>query len=152
MKNKMSIIFLVLFVFILGFIVGGIIFRNKTDGTPITVKTSKNILKSSEITGLLSSVILNYSPGVIPNVIFETEKTIVVKHPFPEHKIHYLLFPKKDIKSIGAFSESDKDYIIDLHASLIEVLKIKNIKKYKILSNGSGRQHIAYLHFHLMAD
>ena len=152
MKNKVTIILLIFVVFIAGFISGGILFRNRSHGTPITVKAGKNLLKSSEISGLLSSVVLNYIPQIVPKVILETDRTICIEHPFPERNIHYLFFSKKDIKNIGDINEDDYDDIVDIHASIAKVIKMKNIKKYKLMSNGPGRQHIAHIHFHLMAD
>lgn len=152
MRKKILVLAIIIITFLIGFFVGGIIYRNVEPGTPLTIAHSKNLLKSSEISGLIASVILQKIPDIVPKVVFETDKTIVVEHPFPEKNIHLLFLPKKDIKNVGVFTEEDKEYIIDLHASIVKVIKMKNIKKYKLLSNGPGRQHLAYLHFHLMAD
>lgn len=143
---------IVIIIFFIGFFSGGIIYRNVEPGTPLKIKHSKHILKSSEISGLIASVILQKVPDLVPKVVFETEKTIVVEHPLPEANIHLLFLPKKDIKDVGDFTEEDKEHIIDLYATIIEVIKMKKIKKYKLMSNGPGRQHLAYLHFHLIAD
>lgn len=151
-KNKIMLIILILAALGAGFFSGAILYRNSIPEKPLEIKTTKNFLKSSEILGLITSVVIQRMPKIIPKVILETDKTIVVEHPLPESRIHYLFFPKKDIKDIGKFSEEDKEYLVDLYSSIIEVIKLKKIKKYKILSNGPGRQHIAYLHIHLMAN
>ena len=149
---RIKMIIMILIVFILGFLAGGILFRNKVPGIPLSIKDCHNCFRTSQISAILTSLILKNVPGIIPNVILETDKTIVIENPFSEHKIHYIFFPKKDIKDVGSLTEGDKEYIIDLYASIAEVIKMKNIKKYKIMSNGTGRQNIAYLHFHLIVD
>jgi len=91
-------------------------------------------------------------PGVIPNVILETDKTIVFKHPRPMSRIHYIFVPKKDIKNIGELSEEDKEYIIDLYAAVAEVINREGIKTYRLWTNGPSSQEVTYLHFHLVAQ
>jgi diadenosine tetraphosphate (Ap4A) HIT family hydrolase len=59
--------------------------------------------------------------------------------------------PKKDIKNIGELTDEDKDYIIDLYSTVVTVINRQGLKNYRLLTNGPGKQDVAYLHFHLWA-
>jgi diadenosine tetraphosphate (Ap4A) HIT family hydrolase len=104
------------------------------------------------VAGLFASVVVQKIPGVIPNVILETDKTIVFKHPWSRQRIHYIFVPKKDIKNIGELTDEDKEYIIDLYSTVVAVINREGIKDYTLLTNGPGKQAVAYLHFHLTAE
>ena len=104
-----------------------------------------------EAAGLLVSAGIQKTPSILPDVIKETEKTIVLDHPFPETEIHYVVFPKKDIKNISDISKEDQEYVMDALATIREIVKEKNLENYQVITNGPGYQQITYLHFHLMA-
>jgi len=139
-------------IFIAGLVIGYILFKDSKPRTLLNIHRGGNILGSKEIAGLIASVIVQKMPAVIPNMILETDKTIVFKHPNPRHPIHYIFAPKKDIKNIGELTDDDKEHIIDLHAAIVTVINREGIRNYSILTNGPGRQHVAYLHFHLTAE
>jgi len=84
-------------------------------------------------------------------VILETDKTIVFQYPRSMRQIHYIFAPKKDIKNIGELTEEDKEYIIDLYASVAAIVKQQGIKNYRLWTNGPEKQEVTYLHFHLVA-
>jgi len=137
----------------LGVILGGYLFAdtrprsflalNKCDGT---------CLNANELLGLLTSVGIQRFPALVPSVIKETDKTIVIESPSPQARIHYLVIPKRDIKNIGELSDSDSDYLFDAFKVTREIIKEKNLTDYRLTTNGPGHQGVTYLHFHLLAD
>ncbi len=151
--TKPKITILMLAALALGVILGGYLFAdtrprsflalNKCDGT---------CLNANELLGLLTSVGIQRFPALVPSVIKETDKTIVIESPSPQARIHYLVIPKRDIKNIGELSDSDSDYLFDAFKVTREIIKEKNLTNYRITTNGPGHQGVTYLHFHLLAD
>ncbi len=139
------------FIFIAGLFVGGILFRGSKPRSLLSIHECSNCLHPNEVAGLFASVVVRKIPGVIPDVILETDKTIVFKHPRQKHRIHYIFVTKKDIKNIGELTDEDKDYIIDLYSTVVTVINRQGLKNYRLLTNGPGEQDVAYLHFHLWA-
>ena len=141
-----------LFVFIVGLLIGGLLFSDSKPRSFLTISKCNNCLAPNEVAGLLASVVVTKTPKLLPNIILETDKTIVFKHPRPGHKIHYMFVPKKDIKNIGELTDEDSEYIVDLFSAVVVVINKLNIKNYKLWTNGPGKQDVTYLHFHLGAD
>jgi len=106
----------------------------------------------SQFAGLLASVLVQKSPRLLPQIVLETDRTLVFKHPRPRHKIHYMFVPKRDIKNIGELSVDEREHIIDLFACMVTCINHLGIRDYKVWSNGPGKQDVAYLHFHLGGD
>ena len=140
---------LALFTFIAGFLVGGFLLSDSKPRSLLRIFKCRNCLSQSEVAGLFASVIVQKMPRFLPNVIVETDKTIVFEHPRPKHKIHYMFVPKKDIKNIGELTDDDNEYLIDLFATIVVTINKLGIKKYSLWTNGPGKQDVAYLHFHL---
>lgn len=147
-----------LFIFALGVGVGGYFFSDSKPRTLLHAEKCATCLGKSEIVGLIASVGIQKTPFLLPNVVFETEKTIVLDFTslidvldlaHSEYKNRYIFIPKQDIKSLSDYTDDDKSFILDLHASVVEVVKSKNIKHYKFYTSGPDRQHINYLHYHL---
>ena len=139
-------------IFIAGIFTGYLLFKDSKPRSLLTINKCINPLNRSELLGLIGSVVVQKIPGVIPDVIEETDKTRVVKHPRPTHKIHYMFVPKKDIKNIGELYDEDKESIMDIMSTIVDVINREKISNYQLLTNGHGRQDVAYLHFHLMTD
>ena len=151
LKFRKIIFWLTLFTF--GIVVGGYIFRNSEPRSFLALDQCKNTcLKPNELVGLLVSVGIQNIPSLIPKTIKETDKTIAIENPFPESKIHYLIFPKKDIKDISQLSKDDIKYLDDAYAVMTEIIREQKITKYQIITNGPTYQHATYLHFHLKAE
>ena len=138
--------------FIAGLFIGKLLFSGTKPRALLTVHITQNGWDANEIAGLLASVVVRKMPGLIPNVILETDKTLVFKHPRPKFNIHYLFVPKKDIKNIGGLCEEDNEYLLDLFAAITTIINKDGITNYRLLSNGPEKQDVAYLHFHLTAD
>jgi diadenosine tetraphosphate (Ap4A) HIT family hydrolase len=110
----------------------------------------QDCLSPKDLAGLLASVGIQKLPGVIPYVVFETDKTIVVKLPFTKAHTHYVIIPKKDIKNIGELSEEDVPYLNDAFFVARHLIEEKKLSKYILYTNGPGYQDVTYLHFHLV--
>ena len=109
-------------------------------------------LAPNDVAGLLVSVAAQKTPKLIPGIIFETDKTIVFKRPRPRYRIHYIFLPKKNIKNIGELTGEDNESIIDLLSTIVTVINKLETKKYRLWTNGPGKQDVPYLHFHLVAE
>jgi histidine triad (HIT) family protein len=135
-------------VLVIGIIAGGYIVTHIKPRNFITITDCKDsCFKSNELLGLLGSIGIKLDK--IPDVVMETDKTIVVNHPKPSAPIHYVIIPKKDIRSIEDVSQEDQAYIMDAIAVNKELVKKEGLVTYRFMTNGPGYQEVAYLHFHL---
>jgi histidine triad (HIT) family protein len=136
-----------------GIVIGGYLF-SKTQRRPVLSlrKCEQRCLKVEELTGLLASIALNKFPRLVPSVVLETDMTVAIRHPDPQKRVHYVVIPKKDITNVGALSDQDKEYLIDLFAVIQELVKEEHLSDYEVITNGPGKQTVTYLHFHLIAE
>lgn len=111
-----------------------------------------NCFSQEEILGLLGSIGMQRFSGLLPSVVKETDKTLVIKHPFPKSDVHYVIIPKADIKAAEDISEDDAPYLVDAYALIGALVREENLRNYKIVVNGPGFQTVGYLHFHLVAE
>lgn len=137
-----------------GLVIGGSVFSTVQPRSLLAWKTCADgsCLRLNEITGLVAALGIKLAPGFIPEVVRETSYSMVVRHPFPEARVHYIIIPKKDIKNIGTLSDADKVYVLDAFAVMQDIIKQEHLTKYLIKTNGPGYQDVAYLHFHLIAE
>jgi histidine triad (HIT) family protein len=146
-------VFLMLGVLLIGIILGGYLFSDTQPRSFLAFNNCKtNCLQESELLGLLLSVGIQRFGALAPSVVKETDKTIVMEHPSPKARIHYLIIPKKDIKNIGELSDSDREYLVDLFSVAGEIVREKNLVDYRLVTNGPGYQGVTYLHFHLIGN
>jgi hypothetical protein len=151
MMSKLKITLISLFFLSTGIVIGGYLFSQSQPRSFLAATRCQNCLRPSDFAGLLGSVGIQKFSGIMPLVVFETDKTIVIKHPFPEARIHYVIIPKKDIKNIGEISENDVPYIIDIVSVVRHLVEENKLIKYRLCTNGPGYQDVTYLHFHLTA-
>jgi hypothetical protein len=154
MKNcKRKIIISACFSILFGILIGGYLFSDTKPRSILALNQCENTcMNPNEIIGLLTSVGIQKFQDFIPSVIFETDKSIAIKHPLPQSPIHYVIFPKKDIKNISEISQGDEEYLIDCYALISKIIKDEGLGKYRVYTNGTGYQFTAYLHFHLQAE
>lgn len=151
--TKLRILVLMLVALVVGVILGGYLFSDTRPRSVLALnKCEGTCLQTSELLGLLTSVGVQRFSALAPSVIKETDKTIVVEHPNPQARIHYLVIPKKDIKNIGDLSDADGEYLIDAFKVAREIIKEKNLTNYRLTTNGPGYQTMTYMHFHLTAN
>jgi hypothetical protein len=144
-------------IFFLGLVIGGLagawLFvdtRARTFVTPLHCQS--NCVNEKELGGLLVSIGILKTPGLLPSVVEETDMTIAMKSPDPLATIDYLILPKKDILDIGDLSSEDAAYVADAFEVMADIVRKDGLTDYKVITNGPGFQQVRYLHFHLLAQ
>jgi len=151
--RKLKPLIIILLTLLVGVATGGYLFSDSQPRSFLAIHKCQNTcLQPNELAGLLASVGIQKLPMLIPSVMAETERTVVIEHPAPEARIHYLVVPKKDIKNIADVTESDEEYLVDAFRVIGGIVKEKNLVKYRLVTNGPGYQEVTYLHFHLIAQ
>ncbi|HCM36941.1 MAG TPA: hypothetical protein DIS53_03390 [Candidatus Wildermuthbacteria bacterium] len=136
-----------------GILLGGYLFSDTKPRSILRApECQERCFNQEEILGLLSSVGIQRLSGIIPFVQKETDKTIAVRHPFPQADIHFVIIPKKDIRAVEDISEEDAAYLVDAYALMAELIEEQNLRNYKVVVNGPGFQTVGYLHFHLVSE
>lgn len=142
-----------LLAFFIGVTTGGYLFSNSQPRSFLAINRCQNrCLNPNELTGLIGSAGIQRLPHVVPIIVFETDRTIVIESPIKQARIHYVALPKKDIRDASDLTSEDNKYLVDLYAVLGKLIRDKKLVKYKIITNGPGYQHVAYLHFHLLSQ
>lgn len=149
--NKKIILFSIIFL-IVGIIMGGYLFRDTKPRSFLSFDNCDDCLNPNQLLGLMGSAGVQQLPDLIPFVVMETNKTIVMDSPIHKAAIHYVIIPKKDIKDISDISEEDKEYLLDAYAVIGQIIKEENLEKYKVYTNGPSYQTVNYLHFHLLSE
>jgi histidine triad (HIT) family protein len=151
--NKLKRIGSLLLPLLIGVLVGGYLFSDTRPRSFLALNHCEgNCLQPNELLGLLASVGIQKFPFLVPGVIKETDKVIVMRHPSPQARMHYLVIPKKDVKHVGDLSDSDRDYLVESFGVMREIIKENSLVNYRIITNGPGYQGVTYLHFHLTAQ
>jgi len=150
--KKFQIAILVLFSICMGILIGGYLFSRSQPRSFLALDRCQKCLTHEDLLGLIASVGIQRFPGLMPFVVFETDKTIALKRPFPSEGTHYVIIPKKDIKNIGEISEADAQYLSDAFFVGRWIIERENLSKYRLYTNGPGNQDVTYLHFHLVAE
>ena len=135
-----------------GVIIGGYLFSDTRPRSVLALnRCGGTCLQANEFVGLLASVGIQKLPALLPSVIRETDRTIVIEHPSPQARVHYLIIPKRDIKNVGEVSEDDREYLMDVFRVTGDIVNEKQLVNYRLITNGPGYQGVTYLHFHLTA-
>ena len=103
-----------------------------------------------DLAGLLASVGIQRAEAALPLVQKETDKCVAIRHPMPEGRLHLVVFPKKDIKSIADVSVDDERYVLDCIGVIRALVTEGGLRNYRVVTNGPGLQSVTYLHFHLL--
>jgi hypothetical protein len=138
--------------FSIGVLIGGFLFSKSIPRSFLAIRSCESsCYRPNDLAGLLVSAGIQNSPAFIPNVIFETDQCVVIKHPKPEARVHLVLFPKYDIKDIGSLTPESQSAVMGCFATLPQLISQNDAKNYRLLTNGPALQHVTYLHFHFMA-
>jgi histidine triad (HIT) family protein len=151
--TRVKVILLIPAALVLGVILGGYLFSDSRPRSFLALNRCEGTcLQANELLGLLASVGIQKFSALAPSVVKETDKTIVIEHPSPIARIHYLIIPKKDVKNIAELTNADNAYLIDAFKVAGEIIREKHLTSYRLLTNGPGYQDVTYLHFHLTAN
>ena len=148
--NKSKMVFVGLISMCVGILMGGYLFSRSQPRSLLSINHCQNCLTPKDLLGLIASVGIQKTPGLMPFVVFETDKTIAIKLPLPHKRIHYVIIPKKDIKNVGEISEADTPYLTDAFFVARQMIEQQKLSRYEIYTNGPGLQTVTYLHFHLV--
>jgi len=137
---------------VLGGVMSSFVFADIQPRSYLSITHCKKCYRPSEVLGLLAAIGITKTPGLIPDVVAETDKTIAIRHPFPEARVHYVIFPKQDIQDIGDVTADDQTYITDAMNVTGELIRTEKLENYRLITNGPGYQQVRYLHWHLLAE
>jgi Scavenger mRNA decapping enzyme C-term binding len=148
--NKLRFLMTNLVMFSLGIIIGAYLFSHSQPRSFLKLSKCEHCMRPSEVIGLLASVGIQRFPGIIPSVVFETDKSIAISISGSPERFHYVIFPKKDITSIGNITKDDVPYLTDAYFVAKQLIEEKHLYKYRLTTNGPGYQDVNYLHLHLI--
>ncbi|MFS8159112.1 MAG: HIT domain-containing protein, partial [Candidatus Roizmanbacteria bacterium] len=131
----------------------GYLFSNSQPRSFLTFTHCQNrCLNKNELLGLVASAGIQKTPHLLPKIVAESDKTLVIQAPDKQPPIHLIAIPKKDIRDISELNAEDKEYLTDVYAILGKIVREKKLTNYRIVTNGIGYQDKTYLHFHLLAE
>ena len=151
MRIKLIVTAVVLF--LSGIVCGGYLF-SKSLPRPFLATTAcgEHCYSKEEVVGLITSAAVIRAPFLVPKVVLESDTCLSIRYPRPKARIHYVLFPKHDAKNIAMLTPEDIPYVAGCFAMVRELVRMNKLETYVLYTNGPGKQEIAYLHFHLIAD
>jgi histidine triad (HIT) family protein len=151
--TRVKIGLLILGALLLGVLVGGYLFADSKPRSFLAFNRCEGTcMQLNELAGLAASVgILQFTP-LLPSVVTETDKTVVLQHPSPQARLHYVVVPKRDIKNLAEVSDADREHLFDVFAVTQGIINEKKLVNYRLITNGPGYQGVTYLHFHLLAN
>ena len=87
-------------------------------------------------------------------IVYEDDKSIVIKDIHPKAPVHLLVIPKKPIPSLMELTPEDRDIIAHLMLLLPQIAKAHHLEGFKtqINTGEKGGQEVFHLHIHLMGD
>jgi HIT domain len=136
----------------LGVILGGYLFAGVEPRSLLALPScGVDCYRAKELLGLLASIGVQRAPTLLPGVVKETERCITIEHPSPGARVHFVVFPKRDIKDIGSLGVEDGPYVLECLAHVRAVVAEHALRAYRVITNGPGRQDVAYLHFHVVS-
>lgn len=151
--TRVRVIILMLASLVVGVILGGYLFSDTRPRSFLALNRCEGTcLQANELLGLAASVGVQKFSALAPSVVKETDKTIVINHPRPQARLHYLVIPRKDLKNIADMSDADGEYLLDALKVAGVIIRENNLTNYRLTTNGPGYQGVTYLHFHLTAN
>jgi hypothetical protein len=143
---------LALALFVLGVACGGYLFSKSIPRSFLAIGDCQGrCFNPNELAGLITSAAILRAPFLVPGVVMESDTCLAIRYPKPEARIHYVLFPKHDVRNITTLTPEDTPYVLGCFALARELVKRDHLQSYLLKTNGPALQDIAYLHFHLVA-
>jgi len=148
---RRSSVWIALMVFGAGIVVGGYLFSASQPRSFLALSECDHCYQMKDLAGLLASAGIQRAEAALPLVQKETDKCLAIRHPLPEGRVHFVVFPKKDVKSIADVSVDDGNYVLDCIGVIRALVTENGLRNYRVVTNGPGFQGVTYLHFHLIA-
>jgi hypothetical protein len=139
-------------ILIVGVLLGGYFFSRSIPRSLLAVSScGGTCYKPNEVSGLLVSAGIQRLPAVLPGVERESNECLAIRHPQPEGRVHFVLFPKRDARNILELTPEDQPFVMGCFALARELAREANALNWRLVTNGPALQHVTYLHFHLIA-
>jgi len=149
--RRIRLALLLLLAFVAGLSIGARAFMNTQPRSWLNIAScADRCYRPSDIAGLLASAGIVNAPGLVPNVVRESDRCIAVPYPRGSRHLHLVFFPKRDIRDIADITADDQPYVMDCFALIRTLVNEQNLSEYRVYTNGPGEQEISYLHFHLV--
>lgn len=105
----------------------------------------------------MDCIFCKIAEGKIPSKkLYEDEKVIAFHDISPEAPIHFLVIPKKHIKSVNEVNEENANIISHIFLVINKLVKELNIAEtgYRIVNNcgKDGGQTVDHMHFHVLGQ
>ena len=88
------------------------------------------------------------------DILFENDKILAFRDISPQAPVHFLVIPKKEIRTINDINEEDKSLIGELFIVAKEIAKKEGIseKGYRTIfnCNENGGQTVYHIHLHVL--
>ncbi len=88
------------------------------------------------------------------DILFENDKILAFRDINPQAPVHFLVIPKKEIRTINDINEEDKSLIGELFIVAKEIAKKEGIseKGYRTIFNCNehGGQTVYHIHLHVL--
>ena len=88
------------------------------------------------------------------DILFENDKILAFRDISPQAPVHFLVIPKKEIRTINDINEEDKSLIGELFIVAKEIAKKEGIseKGYRTIFNCNeyGGQTVYHIHLHVL--
>tara|TARA_Y100000741_G_scaffold10574_1_gene8702 strand:+ start:188 stop:529 length:342 start_codon:yes stop_codon:yes gene_type:complete len=88
------------------------------------------------------------------DILFENNKILAFRDISPQAPVHFLVIPKKEIRTINDINEEDKSLIGELFIVAKEIAKKEGIseKGYRTIFNCNehGGQTVYHIHLHVL--
>ena len=88
------------------------------------------------------------------DILFENDKILAFRDISPQAPVHFLVIPKKEIRTINDINEEDKSLIGELFMVAKEIAKKEGIseKGYRTIFNCNehGGQTVYHIHLHVL--
>ena len=88
------------------------------------------------------------------DILFENDKILAFRDISPQAPVHFLVIPKKEIRTINNINEEDKSLIGELFIVAKEIAKKEGIseKGYRTIfnCNENGGQTVYHIHLHVL--
>lgn len=139
-------------ILIVGILLGGYFFSRSIPRSLLAVSScGDTCYRPNEVAGLLVSAGIQRLPAVVPGVEGESNECLAIRHPQPEGRVHFVLFPKRNVRNILELTPEDQPFVIGCFALARELSRGENARNWRLVTNGPALQHATYLHFHLVA-
>ena len=88
------------------------------------------------------------------DILFENDKILAFRDISPQAPVHFIVIPKKEIRTINDINEEDKSLIGELFIVAKEIAKKEGIseKGYRTIFNCNehGGQTVYHIHLHVL--